>query len=92
MEPRNSATSREYAKLISGIFPFLLISRKKSLINCINGGKISGKGVTNNDEKNLETRDSYTYLQFTIATGNFWKQRKNVARRGKGLSKDLYFF
>jgi len=48
--------------------------------------------VTNNQDKNLETRDCHTYLQFTIATGNFWKQRKNVARRGKDLSKDLYFF
>jgi len=39
--------------------------------------------VTNNHHKYLDNRDSHTYLQFTIATGNFWKQRKNVARRGK---------
>lgn len=39
--------------------------------------------MTNNHHKYLDNRDSHTYLQFTIATGNFWKQRKNVARRGK---------
>jgi len=88
VESWHSATSGEFAQLISGYFErFLCISLWIFLITSINGGKISGKRVTNNHDRNLESHDSQTYLQFTIATGNFWKQRKNVARGGGNLSK-----
>ena len=59
MESWRSFTDREYAQLrLDDSGPFLCISLPIFLINSLNGGKTSGKPVTNNHDKNLESGDS----------------------------------